>query len=192
MIYLVRHGETAFNAAGRMQGALDSPLTARGLSQAQRMGVTLKGLVRRPFAIVASPQGRAQHTARIIAEVLGTNAVGADARLREITLGSWDGRTHREVDATHPGLRDRVDWHFHAPDGESYQAMRERLGAWLKDARGQADDLVAVSHGVAGRVLRGLVMGMTPEQALSLQIPQDAVFRLHADRVERIDCAPAD
>ena len=49
---------------------------------------------------------------------------------------------------------------------------------------------IAASHGVAGRVLRGLYARMEPEAALKLDSPQDAVFRLAEGRIERIDCAP--
>src|SRR5437588_638163 len=96
-IYLARHGETVWNRDGRFQGRLDSPLTRRGLDQARRMGETLAARIprgeRRDWTIVASPLGRAQHTARIIAGILGL--AGADieteARLAEVDIGSWAG-----------------------------------------------------------------------------------------------------
>ena len=65
--------------------------------------------------------------------------------------------------------------------------MAARLGDWLGEATAGGRDLVVVSHGVAGRILRGLYAGLSREEALALDVPQDAVFRLEGGRVERID-----
>src|SRR5579864_3425707 len=98
-IFLVRHGETEWNRARRYQGWSDSPLTARGVAQAAAIG---RGLATIPeavgAAIVASPLGRARRTAEIIAECLQYKApIRFDDRLREISLGSWDGLDRRQV-----------------------------------------------------------------------------------------------
>jgi len=194
MIYLLRHGETEYNRSGRIQGALDSALTARGVQQAHRMGALLKGLLngKPPARLVASPQGRAQHTARIVAQVLAVPVFETDVRLREVTLGSWDGLMRQEVDDVAPGWRDTPDWAFRSPDGDTYAAMSLRLAEWLGEARGAPGVQVAVSHGVASRVLRGLVTGMPKDEALGQPIPQDAIFRIGDGRVDRIDCEPVD
>ena len=194
MIYLIRHGQTEFNVAGRLQGALDSPLTELGLRQAGWMGALLQDLtaatpVRR---IVASPQGRAQHTARIVGDALGIDAIDTDPRLREVTLGVWDGLQRTDLDGRFPGWHDTFDWAFRSPDGDTYEAMSGRLAAWLAEARDHKGDLIAVSHGVASKVLRGLVLGLSLKDALALPIPQDAVFRIWGDQVDRIDCEPVD
>ncbi|MCH7942426.1 MAG: histidine phosphatase family protein [Proteobacteria bacterium] len=88
MIYLVRHGETEWNRAGRMQGQLDSPLTARGEAQALRIGETLCELLDGvDFELVASPLGRTRATAAIIARALDRDpeAMTTDERLMEMT-----------------------------------------------------------------------------------------------------------
>ena len=199
MIYLVRHGRTEFNAEGRFQGQLDSPLTSLGVEQARRYGALLGRLIADPadWRVVASPLGRAVHTAEIIAEGLGLpNDFARDPRLAEIGMGSWDGLTDEEIETVSPGVlkgASRYDFFFRAPDGEGYAAFAARLGDWLAEARGYALPRIAVSHGVAGRVLRGLYAGMDTEAALKLDAPQDAIFRLAGGHVERIDCdtAPA-
>src|SRR5579875_3120410 len=73
ILYLMRHGETVWNCERRFQGRRDSPLTAKGRLQAQRMGEVLRrlGAGAAGWAIVASPLGRALETARIVAETLG-------------------------------------------------------------------------------------------------------------------------
>ena len=192
-IYLLRHGQTEFNAAGRYQGRLDSPLTALGRSQAARIGTLLATLVAPGARLVSSPLGRAMATAAIIAEKASLPGAVTDDRLMEISLGSWDGMTDEDIDFTFPGARDgtnRWNWHFSSPDGERYEDVAARAGAWLSEAIGSNRPLVAVSHGVTGRIIRGLHARLPREDALKLDVPQDAVFRLDARGVERIDCVP--
>ena len=196
MIYLVRHGRTTFNAEGRFQGGLDSPLTPLGLDQAARVGRLLKRLIGSPegWVIQASPLGRAQQTANIICDALGAPArLGLDPRLAEVRLGEWDGLTDEEIELASPGRRagtNRYDFFFSAPGGEGYDAFAGRLGDWLAEAASDPRPRIAVSHGVAGRVLRGLYLGMDKADALRLDTPQDAVFRLAQGEVTRIDADP--
>src|SRR6188472_3952967 len=98
---LVRHGETEWNRARRYQGWLDSPLTPEGIAQAEAIGHRLRLMPEAANAeIIASPLGRARHTAAIIAECLsdtrGHRPIRLDERLREISLGSWDGLDKRD------------------------------------------------------------------------------------------------
>ncbi len=198
MIYLVRHGRTEFNAEGRFQGHCDSPLTPLGVAQAERYGELLARLIADPaeWTLVASPLGRAVATADIIADSLGLHHdFPRDPRLAEIGMGSWDGLTEYEIDAAFPGARDgstRYDFFFRAPNGEGYDAFAGRLRSWLNEALAAARPIIAVSHGVAGRVLRGLYAGLDPAEALKLPAPQDAIFRLAGGRIERTDCEPVD
>lgn len=195
MILLVRHGQTEFNLEGRFQGALDSALTPLGLAQGRAYGRLLAAIAPGARRIVSSPQGRAQQTAALIAEAGGFDLpIVTDARLREVTVGDWDGRLHAEVDSEFPGFRDgarRHDWYFRAPGSESYEAMAGRLGDWLEEAKGYDGTTIAVSHGVAGRLLRGLYGGLARHELLSLDVPQDAVFRFTGGVVQRFDCEPA-
>jgi broad specificity phosphatase PhoE len=197
MIYLVRHGRTEFNAEGRFQGHLDSPLTPLGVEQAERYGALLKGLIGDPIAwtLVASPLGRTVRTAEIIAEALGLPPnFPRDPRLAEIGMGLWDGLKPEDIDEVSPGVlagSTRYDFFFRAPGGERYAGFAGRLGDWLDEALADGRPRIAVSHGVAGRVLRGLYARMDAEAALKLDAPQDAIFRLADGEIERIDCAPA-
>ncbi len=192
MIYLVRHGQTAFNAEGRIQGAKDSALTALGVEQARRVGKFLGGVVPVETRIIASPRGRTQHTAQLIREASGLGAqIETDERLAEISLGDWDGMLKDDIRAQSPdydaGER-RWSWFFDAPGADSYEAMTERLGGWLDDARAAGGPIIAVSHGVAGRILRGLFLQMPREEALMLDIPQDACFHMRDGKIKRLEC----
>jgi probable phosphoglycerate mutase len=196
MIYLVRHGQTEFNRIGRLQGHVDSPLTPLGVDQAERVGALLKTLIDDPAAWVleASSLGRTEHTARIIAGVLGMDEVVLDERLREVSMGSWDGLTIEEIAAIAPetvAAAPRSSLFFHSPDGETYEAMAARMRAWLDQALSDGRPRIAVSHGVSGRVLRGLYADLDWEAAVLMAAPQDAIFRLDGGRIDRIDCEPA-
>jgi broad specificity phosphatase PhoE len=181
-ILLVRHGETEWNRERRTQGRLDSPLTQRGVAQAQALGTLLATLPEAALApIVASPQGRARHTALIIRDRLaGDRDLFLDARLRELSLGGWDGLTYPEIEMRSPGIFDgdrRFEWWFRAPDGETYESFAARLGMWLAE-QDEAATVIAVAHGLVSRVLRGLYAGLPRYEALALPVPQDRAFRL--------------
>lgn len=191
MIYLVRHGQTEFNLARRYQGGLDSALTEEGLEQARRMGELLQSLIggEPSWEIVSSPQGRARRTAEIINGALDLPTT-QDPRLREISLGEWDGLPIDEVAHKLPSGAGVWERQLHAPGGENFEAISSRIGDWLSDLDGSGRRVVAVSHGMAGRVLRGLYAGLSRQAMLELPVPQDAVFRLADGRIERIDCRP--
>src|SRR5579872_108996 len=101
-ILLLRHGETEWNREGRYQGALDSPLTARGREQAAEIGALLAAYLGNPppaLSFHTSPQGRAADTAAIVARVAGLEPARPEPLLREVSLGSWDGQTGRGLNA---------------------------------------------------------------------------------------------
>jgi len=195
MIYLIRHGRTEFNAEGRYQGHCDSPLTPLGREQAAANGALLKSLIGDPagWRLETSPLGRAMDTATIIAEAAGLAAAIPDARLREISMGRWDGLTEEEISHLDPEAvrgATRYDIFYRAPDGEGLDGLTTRLKSWLDDAVKDDRPRIAISHGVAGRVLRGLYANLDYETMITLPAPQDVVFRLTDGRIEEI-AAPA-
>jgi len=185
-IFLVRHGETEWNRARRYQGWSDSPLTARGVAQAEAIGRRLRTLPEAADAeIVASPIGRARRTAEIIAQCLGrTGPLRFDERLREISLGSWDGLNRVEIRARMGDKFVEFEWYFLTPDGENYDGFAGHIAEWLREAGD--GPLIAVSHGVVTRVLRGLYAGLPRAAALRLPVPQDRIFRLAGGIIEDI------
>lgn len=193
MIYLVRHGQTEFNVEGRFQGCADSPLTELGFTQAARMGDLLATIVAGAPAVTvwSSPLGRARQSAEIIHDRLGLTApIQFDQRLREVGLGCWEGRTNPEIEELHPGLRAGAgyyDWFFLSPDGESAAAVETRMRSWLDEVEARPGVHIAISHGLAGRLLRGVYADLSRHAALELDIPQDAIFRLHKGKYERIE-----
>lgn len=195
-IYLVRHGETVWNVEDRLQGRLDSPLTARGQAQAQGIGRALAPILNAHtgFALWASPQGRAQATLVAAAHSGRWNGDHAriDARLAEITYGDWDGMSRPEIAAAHPGMlayRLRHHWSFVPPQGESYAMVAARVIGLLDEALAEAQRqaVVIFTHGAVGRVLRGHYLRLPWRQIVRLDEPQDAFYRLWRGQAERIE-----
>ena len=164
--FIARHGETVFNAAARMQGdALHTPLTRAGFAQADEMGALLRMLLgpKPKLALWASPAGRALQTLAVIAEHLELDWHGArtDARLREIDIGGWSGRSHAELIADAGPVVDFATGLFNRrpPGGEWYDEIAARLRDWLEETSGERGDRLVVMHGMSSRVLRGLMTG---------------------------------
>ena len=159
---VVRHGETHWNVAARIQGQGDSELTATGIAQAEAIA---QRLATEPFDIlISSDLGRALATARRIAERSGRPIV-ADARLRERHFGVSEGLTYDEIGRDYPDAFSRsreTDPDFAIPGGESRRAFHERVtGAFESIAREHAGRRVAVvTHGGVLATLYRFVHGI--------------------------------
>ena len=163
--FIARHGETVFNAAGRLQGeAPHTPLTRAGFAQADEMGEALRhALGDKPaLTLWASPTGRALQTLAVIAEHVGLDWHGAktDPRLTEIGMGSWGGRYYADVIAEVGDVIDRPSGLLlSAPDGELYHQIAERVSGWLADTQDHDGDRLVIMHGISSRVMRGVMTG---------------------------------
>src|SRR6478672_11432475 len=103
-LFIARHGETVFNAAGRIQGdSGHTPLTRAGFAQAEAMGEALRSALgpKPPLTLWASPTGRALQTLAVIVEhlELDWHSARTDERLREIGMGEWTGHYYRDIEA---------------------------------------------------------------------------------------------
>lgn len=117
--YMIRHGQTEANAAEKMAGSLDSPLTALGRDQAKTARDVVATLSVKPVAIFHSHLSRARDTAHIINEVLGA-PMFEDADLAEIHAGEWEG-------ITYDACRHFLDDWAQAPGGETPDEFFERI-----------------------------------------------------------------
>ncbi|MFO7921635.1 MAG: histidine phosphatase family protein [Nioella sp.] len=157
-LWILRHGETEWNRDERLQGRLDSPLTARGVAQARAQGRILAGCLPGTVRVLCSPAPRALRTAELALAGLGLR-VETDPRLQEIDLGRWAGRTLPELRAEHPDLGKATDphlWKFIAPGGETLDQMAHRVRGVLDGLDGPT---VIITHGVTSRLLRCMVLG---------------------------------
>jgi len=157
-IWFLRHGETHWNAEKRIQGQLESPLTARGLADAGRQAALMQPILKDDLACFVSPLERAQQTAQIALSGRGFNT---DARLAEAHAGAWQGMLQADVfrdfpHLAHPGMA-TLDVFVAAPDSEGFDAFQGRILSFLSDLTNPS---VIVAHGLLGQVLRGLVLGL--------------------------------
>jgi probable phosphoglycerate mutase len=160
LVYVVRHGQTDWNAEYRLQGQADTDLNATGRRQASANGRRLAGLIDDPaaFDFVASPMLRTRHTMELIRSAMGLDpaAYRTDSRLMEINFGDWQGFTFAELEADYPG------------------AYR----------KGLAGDTVCVTHGGVIRALFRLAGGLSKDGAAAIEIPQDQVLRMSGGRLD--------
>ncbi|EGR3116401.1 histidine phosphatase family protein [Vibrio parahaemolyticus] len=189
-IFVLRHGETEFNADKKLQGHCNSSLTSKGCDQARRVGTTLKQYVEnRPFRVYSSTLGRALQTSQIVCEELNYSYenLNKEPRLKEFSLGEWEQRTIPSLEQEVPNLLAQNDWYLQAPNCETYESVRERLSSWLSDVA-HDEDIVVVSHGLTGIALRGLLLGMDYTQVWQQDLPQDAFFIIEDGRITRVNC----
>jgi broad specificity phosphatase PhoE len=164
-IHLVRHGETDWNAEGRLQGWADIPLNATGIEQARAAASVLVG---RPVgSVISSDLSRARDTAAMIAAAAGVELV-TDPALRERNYGVAEGRLSSELDAELEGGLDArwADSDFAFEGGESRRDTYGRLGRFLTALLDSPppQEIVIVSHGGALRVARGFLEGFPVER----------------------------
>lgn len=162
-LFLVRHGESTWNADGRWQGHADAPLSALGERQAE---AAVAGFTERPDAVWTSDLTRAARTAEVLARGFGLAPPQADARLRERDVGEWSGLTRAEIEERWPGaLAER-----RSPSGwEDDDRLAHRALAALHDlafiARGTT--IVVVTHGGVIRTIERH-LGAEPEPVPNL------------------------
>lgn len=173
--YLVRHGETDWNAEGRVQGQSEVPLNARGRAQAQATAARLRAA--RFTAAYASDLGRVTGTARPILRGRELTLLTLPA-LQERNYGAWEGMTHAEIQARDPQryaeqFTGGVTWQ--PPGGESMRQLYTRVAAAtdrLREAHaGDDGDLLLVAHGGS---LRVVIVHL-------LELPPDSVWRFSLD-----------
>lgn len=175
-IYVMRHGETEWNAEGRFQGALNSPLTPLGIAQAEAQGAALAQLDLPAFDVRVSPQGRAFETAAI-ALARRAALLRTDDRLREIGVGEWSGkrRDGLKIDGKVPA--DTPDGplalYEHAPGGEGFARLRARCEAFLADL---SEPTICVTHGITSRMLRTVALGLQTSALADLPGGQGVVY----------------
>lgn len=175
-ISLIRHGETEYNRAFRLQGSLDSPLSELGRQQALRLGRHLASQegFRSVDAWICSPQGRAVATSDLIRSGLSASnlpEVELESRIVEIHCGRLEGHIMHEVD---PEILEKLrsDTSFAYPGGESVEDVMQRARSFWEDLQPRLDSawqnesrtyrVVIVSHGNFSRCLAAVMLDMPP------------------------------
>ncbi len=182
-LWLVRHGETDWNVAGRVQGHIDEPLNANGIAQARRLALRLRG--QHFAAVYSSDLSRALETARAVAELLeGKSHVRVDLRWREQRLGVAQGLTHNEITAR--GIRRPLSYREAFAGAESRLDLMERVRDPLAELlAAHADGRVLVfSHGGTLRAVTHLLLNDLEGRLLLGGHDNTAItrFRIASDR----------
>lgn len=179
-VYLVRHGETVWNAERRIQGQSDSPLTEKGEQQAHQVGARVKKLG--ITHVISSDLGRTRRTAEIIADACGC-VVTLDPRLRELNMGVLEKRPLDELTAEEEQWRATLvngTEGGRIPEGESMTEMAERmhqaLNACLELPAGSRP--LIVSHGMALGVLVSTILGLPAHAERRLRLRNCSISRV--------------
>lgn len=180
-IIAIRHGETAWNVAARIQGQLDVGLNDTGRWQARRVG---EALANEEIATVyTSDLGRAHETARSIGDATGVPVV-PDRGLRERSFGSFEGKTFSEIEETWPDQA--YNWRKRIPEwqppegGESLLQLRERVTRTVEAlaARHPGQQIVVVAHGGVLDALYRVATRQEVNSPRTWELPNGAINRL--------------
>ncbi|WP_421725038.1 histidine phosphatase family protein [Bauldia sp.] len=176
LIHLMRHGETEWNIARRLQGQADIGLSEAGRVQVRAQRAALDGL---PVRVVASDLARTIETA----ELLDVGAVRTDRRLREIHIGDWEGRPIEALLAEDADAY--YDWRFGRytpPGGEAWEGFRDRIVDALREhadmAQTQDRDLLLICHGGVIRAVLDGFLGLLPERFAAAEPASLSTIRL--------------
>ncbi len=173
MIAFVRHGQTAINRDGRLQGRVDAPLSELGMEQARALGGAFGG--EDVTRVLASPLQRACATAAEIAKAAGCE-VEVDERLVELDYGEWDGLGLRDLPAG-AWERWRADPAFTPPGGESLIAVTTRIASFCEEVAAEPG-VVAVSHVSPIKAAVCLALGVDEATTWRMQLSLASITRV--------------
>ena len=180
-VTLVRHGRTAFNASGRIQGRVDNPLDDLGRRQAAAVAEALSNEVRGGALVIHSPLVRAAETARAIAERGGV-ATMVDPDWIELDYGDFDGLHQSQVDAR-TWEAWRADTGFRPPNGESLLDVEHRVRSAIERIRGLGvRSVIVVSHVSPIKAAVTLALGVEAGIAWRTRLDPASVCRIELSK----------
>lgn len=174
-LWLVCPGETPWNREGRALGQSDPPLSELGVRQAELLAQRLAGV--NFTQVFSSDLARARYTARLC---LPAAEIRLEPRLREVNFGRWEGQRWQDMRGEEKKTLDlwRQDpYRAQAPGGESYEAVRSRVAAWLLELP-QDGRVVAFAHGGSIRSALYHFTGFPEHSGWRFQIDTGSVTRV--------------
>jgi len=196
-LILVRHGESEWNRAGRIQGQINSPLTDLGINQAKATRDYLSGiLLNQQLEIYTSPLDRALQTAEIIAQGIDypSRKIIIEERLNDFNLGEisgtfgWDKVA--EIFPEQAQLRLQDPMRFHPSGGESGAEFEARLRSLLEDLKDDGTLKLMVSHGIVNKFIRGILKNLSGKEMVELGESQNTIYRLEQGEETEIKIPP--
>ena len=197
-LILIRHGESEWNRAGRIQGQVNSPLTDLGINQSKAIRDYLSGIIlNQELEIYTSPLDRAIQTAEIIAKGIDhpSSKIIIEERLNDFNLGEisgtfgWDKVA--EIFPEQAQLRLQDPMHFHPSGGESGAEFEARLRSLLEDLMDDGTLKLMVSHGIVNKFIRGILKNLTGKEMVELGESQNTIYRLEQGEEMEIKIPPA-
>jgi broad specificity phosphatase PhoE len=160
-LYIMRHAESAANVGDVLAGRLDTPLSPRGVQDADAIAEAFLRTYR-PDAVYCSPLIRAVQTARPFVLRLAL-PLRLDERLQEHDIGGFTGKTYAEAERD-PAYEKRREmrWNWLPPGGESYRMIAERVASFLGSIDTSPCSCLIVTHAVTMRLLRGVLEATLP------------------------------
>lgn len=196
-LILVRHGESEWNRAGRIQGQVNSPLTDLGINQAKEIRDYLSGiLLNQELEIYTSPLDRALQTAEIIAQGIEypSRKIIIEERLNDFNVGEisgtfgWDKVA--EIFPEQAQLRLQDPMRFHPSGGESGAEFEARLRSLLEDLKDDGTLKLMVSHGIVNKFIRGILKNLSGKEMVELGESQNTIYRLEEGEETEIKIPP--
>ena len=191
-LILIRHGESEWNRAGRIQGQINSPLTDLGINQAKAIRDYLSGiLLHEELEIYTSPLERAVMTTEIIAQGLNypSKKIIIEERLNDFNLGEisgtfgWDKVA--EIFPKQAQLKLQDPMRFHPAGGESGAEFKLRLRSLLTDLMYDRTPKLMVSHGIVNKFIRGILKNLSGKEMIKLGESQNTIYLLeHGEETE--------
>ena len=197
-LILVRHGESEWNRAGRIQGQVNSPLTDLGINQAKATRDYLSGiLLNQQLEIYTSPLDRALQTAEIIAQGIDypSRKIIIEERLNDFNVGEisgtfgWDKVA--EIFPEQAQLRLQDPMRFHPSGGESGAEFEARLRSLLEDLMDDGTLKLMVSHGIVNKFIRGILKNLSGKEMVELGESQNTIYRLEQGEETEIKILPS-
>jgi len=193
MIYIIRHGQTAWNLQKRKQGQRDSPLTYKGIQQAIAVSEFINNNIVgvEDYKFIISPQWRCQQYSSIICDLVGKQFSDCimEENLREHSFGSWEGKTEDEIEIQFPKFLERRYkpenyWNFIVPMGESYELLSNRVLKVVEKYKNQK--IIFICHEMVSKVMRGHLLKMTNKATLQLNHPQDTIYHVYDNKLHTL------
>lgn len=182
-LWLIRHGETTWNAEGRIQGQLDAPLSDLGVRQVKALA---RRLSRKPFdAVYCSDSGRALQTAKIL---FGDRELLLDEHLREMHYGILEGKTRAEFtpeqETVYLAYR-RDPFFYQTPEGENWQMLSQRVNAWIASLP-ESGSFVAVTHGGVVRAALWWLLGQPKSYEWNARIKNTSLTQFYISSEQKL------
>jgi len=175
-VWFLRHGETEWNAEGRVQGQTESVLSPRGVEHARQQARIMAPILDMNPPCIVSPLKRTRQTADI---ALGGRPYETDDRLKEVFAGDWEGHLRADIFKNLPeGITPdspHMEFYAAAPGGEGFDTFQARVHSFVATL---TQPTVIVAHGLSGQLLRGALCGLSRAELGQLSNRQGVVYVL--------------